>query len=135
MEKKLVITASILGFLAVTLGAFGAHGLKAVLETKDLISFETGVRYQFYHTFFLLFIAHSNLFSEKKKQIIGYLILVGVIFFSGSIYILATDEFLFHKSFKSIALITPLGGLLLLAGWFLMFLTLVNKKQVSPKKD
>jgi len=74
MDKKIVITAAFLGFLAVLLGAFGAHGLKAILSEKDLISFETGVRYQFYHTFLLLFISCTTLLSQKIKKIIFYLI-------------------------------------------------------------
>jgi len=128
MEKKLVISAAILGFLAVLLGAFGAHGLKAILSEKDLISFETGVRYQFYHTFLLLFISTTSLLSLKVKKTLFYLILTGIICFSGSIYILATDEFLFQKSIKSIIFITPLGGFLLLSAWFLVLLNLLQKK-------
>jgi len=72
MEKKLVITAAILGFLAVLLGAFGAHGLKAILSEKDLTSFEVGVRYQFYHTFLILFVSNTTLVSQKAKKIIFY---------------------------------------------------------------
>jgi len=128
MDKKIVITAAFLGFLAVLLGAFGAHGLKAILSEKDLISFETGVRYQFYHTFLLLFISCTTLLSQKIKKIIFYLIIIGILFFSGSIYILVLDEFLLQKSIKSIAFITPLGGLLLLSAWFLVFLYIMKKK-------
>ena len=128
MEKKLVITATILGFLAVLLGAFGAHGLKAILNEKDIISFETGVRYQFYHTFLLLFISLSSLLSQKTKKILFSLILTGVILFSGSIYILAMDEFLFQKTIKPLVFLTPLGGLLLLSAWGILFFSLIKKK-------
>jgi len=130
MEKKLVITAAIFGFLAVLLGAFGAHGLKSVLLEKDLTSFETGIRYQFYHTFLLLFISTTSLLSTKTKKTLLYLITIGIIFFSGSIYILATDELLFQKSIKSIVFITPLGGFLLISAWFLVLLNLLKKKQL-----
>jgi len=128
MEKKLLIAASILGFTAVLLGAFGAHGLKQILNPQDLISFETGVRYQFYHTFLLLFISTTPLVSSKTKKLLLYLILIGVLFFSGSIYLLSLDEFLFQTSIKAIVFITPLGGLLLLTAWFLLFLKALNKK-------
>jgi len=131
MEKKLIITASIFGFLAVLLGAFGAHGLKAILDEKDLISFETGVRYQFYHAFLLLFIATTSLLTEKTKQILHYLILTGILFFSGSIYVLATDEFLFQKSVKTIVFATPLGGLLLLLAWLLIFVKVIRRKNTA----
>lgn len=130
MEKKLVITAAIFGFLAVLLGAFGAHGLKSVLLEKDLTSFETGIRYQFYHTFLLLFISTTSLLSTKTKKTLLYLITMGIICFSGSIYILATDELLFQKSIKSIVFITPLGGFLLISAWFLVLLNLLKKKQL-----
>ncbi len=127
MEKKLAITAGIFGFLAVLLGAFGAHGLKAILSETDLNSFETGVRYQFYHTFLLLFVSLTPLLSQKTKKVLSYLITIGVIFFSGSIYLLVLDEPIFNFSLKSIALITPLGGLLLLSSWFLLFLKIFKQ--------
>ncbi len=126
MEKKLVITAGILGFLAVLLGAFGAHGLKAVLSENDLASFETGVRYQFYHTFLLLFVSVTPLVSQKFKKVLYYLILVGVIFFSGSIYLLVMDEILLGTSIRAIAFITPFGGLLLLLAWLLLFINVTK---------
>lgn len=128
MEKKLLITACILGFTAVLLGAFGAHGLKQILSSKDLISFETGVRYQFYHTFFLLFLATSPLISKTIKKRVFYLVVIGILFFSGSIYLLALDEFLFGTPIKSIVFITPLGGFLLLGAWLLTALSLAFKK-------
>lgn len=83
MEKKIIITASILGFLAIILGAFGAHALKKVLQTEQLNSFEIGVRYQMYHALFLLLIANIQILALKEKMIIFYLALVGVIFFFG----------------------------------------------------
>jgi len=128
MEKKLVQTAAILGFLAVLLGAFGTHGLKAILSEKDIISFETGVRYQFYHTFLLLFISSTSLISTKTKKTLFTLILVGIIFFSGSIYLLAIDEFLFQKSIKPLVFVTPFGGFLLLSAWLLLFINILKQK-------
>lgn len=130
MEKKLLITACILGFTAVLLGAFGAHGLKHILSTKDLISFETGVRYQFYHTFFLLFVSTTSLISTKTKQQLLYITTIGVLFFSGSIYLLALDEFLFNTSIKSIVFITPIGGFFLLGAWFLLCFSAIKKQPV-----
>ena len=128
MDKKLLITASILGFTAVLLGAFGAHGLKQILSEKDLISFETGVRYQFYHTFLLLFLSGTSLISTKTKKRIFYLIIIGILFFSGSIYLLALDQFLFGTAITAVVFITPLGGFLLLAAWLLIGIDLAVKK-------
>ena len=129
MQRKLLILGCVFGMLAVILGAFGAHGLKVVLTEESLTSYETGVRYQFYHAFLALIVANSSFFTSKTKNIVFYLILVGVILFSGSIYLLSTYA-LTGVSFKSIAFITPVGGLLLILAWLLLFVNLLrmNKK-------
>ena len=82
MQRNLLILGCVLGMLAVILGAFGAHGLKEVLSEESLTSYETGVRYQFYHAFLALIVANSSFFTSKTKNIVFYLILVGVILFS-----------------------------------------------------
>lgn len=128
MERKIIITALILGLFAVILGAFGAHGLKEILSENQLKSFETGVRYQFYHAFFLLFLGGSTFFKPKVKKVVYFLVLIGVILFSGSIYLLAVGEPLLNISFKKIALITPFGGLLLISAWFLLLLSIFRNK-------
>ena len=129
MQRNLLILGCVLGMLAVILGAFGAHGLKEVLSEESLTSYETGVRYQFYHAFLALIVANSSFFTSKTKNIVFYMILVGVILFSGSIYLLSTYA-LTGVSFKSIAFITPVGGLLLILAWLLLFVNLLrmNKK-------
>lgn len=116
MDKKTITTGAFLGMLAIILGAFGAHALKAVLSPEQLITFETGVRYQMYHALFLLFIGTTGLLSQKTKKTIYYLVLVGVLFFSGSIYLLATNG-LTSFDFRVIGFITPIGGLLLILAW------------------
>ncbi len=119
MNKKILITASILGVLSVVLGAFAAHGLKALIATEQLQSFETGVRYQIYHAFLLLFIGNTEKLSTRSKKTVFYLVIVGLLLFSGSIYGLATNA-LSSFDFKQIALITPIGGLLLIVAWVVM---------------
>lgn len=116
MDKKTITAGAFLGMLAIILGAFGAHALKAVLSPEQLITFETGVRYQMYHALFLLFIGTTGLLSQKTKKTIYYLVLVGVLFFSGSIYLLATND-LTSFDFKMIGFITPIGGFLLILAW------------------
>ena len=116
MTKKLITTASILGAIAIILGAFGAHALKKVLSPDQLITFETGVRYQMYHALFLLFISAHTILSDKLKKVILTLVQVGVLFFSGSIYLLATND-LTPFDFKTIGFATPIGGALLIAAW------------------
>lgn len=121
MNRTILITGATLGVLSVVLGAFGAHGLKALIETESLQSFETGVRYQMYHALLLLFVGSLNALTEKSKKSIFYLVVVGVVLFSGSIYGLSTDS-LSTFNFKSIAFVTPIGGLFLITAWIVMII-------------
>lgn len=127
MDRKIISTAAIFGMLAIILGAFGAHALKKVLSLDQLTTFETGVKYQMYHALFLLFIGTTAHISEKAKKTIYYLVVVGVLFFSGSIYLLATNS-LSSIDFKSIGFITPIGGLLLILSWGTLLLHYFKKK-------
>jgi uncharacterized membrane protein YgdD (TMEM256/DUF423 family) len=127
MDKKIISTAAIFGMLAIILGAFGAHALKKVLSLEELATFETGVKYQMYHALFLLFVGLASGISEKAKKTIYYLVVVGVLFFSGSIYLLATNS-LTTFDFKIIGFVTPIGGLLLILAWGALLLNYFNKK-------
>ncbi|OCB78462.1 DUF423 domain-containing protein [Flavobacterium crassostreae] len=120
MNKKIITTAALLGGIAIILGAFGAHALKKLLTTDQLITFETGVRYQMYHALFLLFIGNWSNIAEKTKKIILHLVLWGVVLFSGSIYLLATND-LTNFGFEVIGFVTPIGGLLLITAWGVLF--------------
>lgn len=128
MSRTILITAAILGIIAIGLGAFGAHGLKQLISVEAQQTFETGVRYQMYHALMLLFIGGTSLLTEKSKKSIFVLTLVGVLFFSGSIYGLATME-ISGINFKSIGFITPIGGLLLITAWAVMFINFFNQKR------
>jgi len=119
MSKKIIGTAAILGFISIILGAFGAHALKEVLTAEQLVSFETGVRYQMYHALFLLLVGITDFISEKQKKIIFTLTLTGVLLFSGSIYLLATQN-ISGINFKFLGPVTPIGGLLLILSWGLL---------------
>ena len=127
MEKKILLTACILGFLAIIFGAFGAHALKKTLTTEQLTSFETGVKYQMYHALFLLFIGMTQIITLKEKAVLFYLVLIGVLFFSGSIYILTTSSITGIKS-KLVGPITPIGGLFLILSWGYLFYAILMKK-------
>lgn len=126
MKSKIVTTATILGMIAIILGAFGAHALKKFLAVEQLATFETGVRYQMYHALFLLFIGLFDELTDAVKKTIYYLVLSGVILFSGSIYLLATND-LTTFDFKRIGFVTPIGGLLLILAWGVLLVTLLNK--------
>ncbi len=116
MKKNFIIAAAILGALAVLLGAFGAHALKAVLTTEQLQTYETGVRYHFYHVIALL--AAAILYKEYPTKLLvwaGNFFIAGVVLFSGSLYILSTTT-----GFKILGPVTPLGGACFITGWLLL---------------
>ena len=127
MNKKILVVASILGMLSIAFGAFGAHGLKDLISIESLQTFETGIRYQMYHAILLLFIGNTGLIEQKTKKILFYLILLGILLFSGSIYGLATNT-LTGFDFKSIGFITPIGGLLLIISWGLLLISFLKMK-------
>jgi uncharacterized membrane protein YgdD (TMEM256/DUF423 family) len=122
MNKNLSI-ASFLGLTAVILGAFAAHSLKESLSAEAMESMTTGIRYQIYHVIVLLFVNIYSGFSEKFKNQVSWLFFIGILFFSGSIYAI----YMLGVSAKSIWFITPLGGLLLIIGWLLMFVFFLKK--------
>ncbi|WP_298477341.1 DUF423 domain-containing protein [uncultured Maribacter sp.] len=116
MNKTIFIFGVLFGVVAIVLGAFGAHGLEKVLTPDNLVTFETGVRYQMYHALFLLILSSVSQIKEKDKKVVFYLITIGVFLFSFSIYLLATNS-LTNFNFKTIALATPIGGVFLIFGW------------------
>jgi uncharacterized membrane protein YgdD (TMEM256/DUF423 family) len=94
---------------------------------EQLVTFETGVRYQMYHALFLLFIGLMKNISLKAKKTIYFLVVFGILLFSGSIYLLATND-LTAFDFKVIGFITPIGGLLLIVAWVVLFININNKQ-------
>lgn len=127
MKKSMLIAGSFFGMTAVVLGAFGAHALGDVLPDSALATFETGVKYQMYHALLLLVVGGLDIISEKAKKPVFYLLLTGIILFSGSIYLLATNA-LTAYDFTSIALLTPLGGLLLILAWVFLAVDFIKLK-------
>ncbi|SDN00822.1 DUF423 domain-containing protein [Bacillus sp. OK048] len=120
--KTFIIIGAINAFLAVALGAFGAHGLKDRLDPYYLDIWKTGVQYQMFHAIGLLVIgillgkvAASSYFTWS-----GWLMLIGIIFFSGSLYILSLTKV------GILGAITPIGGVCFLAGWVLMIIGTVK---------
>ena len=128
MDKKIITTGALMGLVAIILGAFGAHALKKLLTPELLVTFETGVRYQMYHAFFLLLLPNFKTLTEKTKKTIYYLVIFGVLLFSGSIYGLATN-YLTPFDFKTIGFVTPIGGLLLIIAWGMLFYDYFKQKQ------
>lgn len=127
MNKAIIGTASVIGLISIILGAFGAHAFKEVLTVEQLVSFETGVRYQMYHALFLLFIATTSLLSDRQKKTIFTVTLIGLLFFSGSVYLLATQS-LSGIDFKFLGPVTPIGGLFLISAWLLSTIYVFRQK-------
>lgn len=128
MNKRILITASLFGATAVILGAFGAHGLKSLITTESLDIWAKGVEYQFYHTFALLFLFLFTAGRESKYIKIAYgFFTLGVVLFSGSLYLLAIGTILNVDFVNFIGPVTPVGGLLLIGGWFVVFLEAIKR--------
>ena len=131
MHKGFIRTSAILGLLSVALGAFAAHALKQKISDYAVNIFETGVRYQFYHTFALL--ATGILYKEFRNKFIqwaGILFIIGIILFSGSLYALMYIKGAVIPGYDWIGAITPIGGLSFLIGWACLFVAVsikVNK--------
>lgn len=129
MNKKFLIAGAVFGITAVIFGAFAAHGLKENISAESLNSFETGVRFQMYHAFLFLILGGYQFLKAKSLKWTFYFLCFGVVFFSGSIYLLATGS-LTGINFKPFALVTPIGGSLLIVAWAILllnFLKLNNK--------
>lgn len=126
MKINLAITSA-LGLLAVVLGAFGAHALKETLSPEQLNSFETAVRYQFYHVFVVLIVNMYSGFSVTQKKWLSILFFVGIVLFSGSIYLIQLTAI----TAKQIWFVTPLGGVFLIAGWFSMIIIFLKNLRID----
>lgn len=118
MKEAVLICGGIFGTLAVVFGAFGAHGLKKFLEQEQLKSFETGVKYQMYHALLLILAGILFPFSGYSQNLMGWFLILGVFFFSFSIYGLVLSAAK-GKKMAFLGPVTPLGGLLLVMGWIL----------------
>jgi uncharacterized membrane protein YgdD (TMEM256/DUF423 family) len=128
MLRRFYIAGFSFGLIGVVLGAFATHGLKPLLTPEAINSFETGAKYQIYHALLLLILANIKDLGIKLSKWVFYLILAGVFFFSGSIYLLSTNS-LTGYDFKSIALITPLGGSLLILAWSILLVHFLKLKK------
>jgi len=128
MNKQIIITAAILGIVAVIAGAFGAHGLQGSLSPRDLEVWRTGVQYNFYHVFALLFLSTFSRFKNKLVTLSYYCFTFGIILFSGSLYLLSCREQLGWAWLKVMGPVTPLGGLLFIIGWLTLGLAAFRNK-------
>ena len=132
MHRTYLRIATLTGALAVVLGAFGAHKLKTLLAPEIVSTFQTGVTYQFYHAFALL--AVGILFKRYKNKWIdwaGRLFVLGIILFSGSLYLLTALQATKKVGLEGFGILTPVGGVLLVAGWLCFFLAIPSDRKNS----
>lgn len=135
MNRRFLHIAALMGATAVILGAFGAHKLKEMLEPPALQVFQTGVTYQFYHTFALL--AVGILYRRYKNKWLtasGAMFVVGTILFSGSLYLLTAMTLMGNK-LGPLGVITPIGGAILILGWVLFFFGVPAARQHSEREQ
>jgi uncharacterized membrane protein YgdD (TMEM256/DUF423 family) len=130
LNRKIVLTGILLIVISILLGAFGAHGLKSIVSSDKLISFETGVKYQMYQGLGFLIVGLS--FSKLKKTTNWFYLLglTGILFFSGSIYFLTLSD-LTHLPKIIFIPMTPLGGTLLIAAWLNLFFSIFKLKEIE----
>ncbi len=126
-QKQTLLVAAVLGILAVSLGAFGAHALKNLLTASGrLDTYELAVRYHFYHTFALLAVGIlMDKYSSSGLGLSALLFLIGLVLFSGSLYALCL------LNVSKIAIITPFGGVFLIAGWATLFTAILRNSKKS----
>lgn len=124
-QKQTLLVAAVSGMLAVSLGAFGAHALKNLLSASGrLDTYELAVRYHFYHTFALLAVGIlMDKYSASRLGLSALLFLIGLILFSGSLYALCL------LNLSKIAIITPFGGVFLIAGWTTLFISILQNSK------
>ena len=118
MERTFFVLAALLGALSVALGAFGAHALESRISADLIQTFETAVRYQFFHVFalFAVVMAISRWPQSSLAPIAGWLFIAGIVIFSGSLYLLVAT------GIRTLGAITPLGGVAFIAGWICLAL-------------
>jgi uncharacterized membrane protein YgdD (TMEM256/DUF423 family) len=119
-KKTWIIISAVSGFTAVAIGAFGAHGLREKLSPEMLEVYKTGVLYQFIHTIVLLILSLTNFIKSKIPSIF---FLLGIVLFSFSLYIYSTTGNQFF------AMITPVGGVCFLIGWFWLIVEVIKRKE------
>ena len=128
MQKIFLILGSILAGLGVALGAFGAHGLKKLVPPETVSSYQTGVQYQMYHAFALLIVGMlADRLSRNLINWSGAFFVLGIVLFSGSLYLLSSLKAMNKVGVSGIGIITPIGGLMFLVGWILLLVAIIRK--------
>ena len=130
MYRTAVVTGAIFAGTAVILGAFGAHALKGILDATQLVSYETGVRYQFYHSLALLITGIAYAWQPAKMfKWATFSFITGILMFSGSLYLLTFLKISGQVGLKGLGIITPIGGIFFILGWIFLVAGALKRKQ------
>jgi uncharacterized membrane protein YgdD (TMEM256/DUF423 family) len=136
MHRIYLKIATILGALSVVMGAFGAHKLKEFIAPETLATYQTGVTYQFYHCFALLAVGILyKRYQNKWMEWAGRFFILGIILFSGSLYLLTALKATKDVGLEGFGILTPLGGLLLVAGWISFFLAIPAERKSDYQEN
>lgn len=129
-HKSIISLGAALAGIAVILGAFGAHALKQILPAEQIITFETGVRYQMYHSIALILVGFL-LNEQRNRSLIwaAYCFITGILLFSGSLYALALLKANGQVGLGGLGVLTPIGGVFFISGWALMSIGVAKKKR------
>ena len=128
MQKIYLVIGILLPGLAVALGAFGAHGLKKVATPEDVATYQTGVQYQMYHAFALIFVGIlSDRIYNGFVSYAGVLFTAGIVLFSGSLYLIVSLHAMNKAIPKAIGILTPIGGLLFILAWVSLLIGVIKK--------
>jgi len=123
-SRRLVVTGGICALLAVVFGAFGAHAVRGMITPDLFAAYQTGAQYQFYHALGIIAIGIVSAFPPTRRciQIAGWLMLAGIVLFSGSLYLLALT------GVRLLGAVTPLGGIAFIAAWATFVVSLLRDK-------
>ena len=128
MQKIFLVAGTLLGGLAVALGAFGAHGLKKIADADTVSIYQTGVQYQMYHALALLLCGVlADRYQGGQLSYAGVLFITGILFFSGSLYLISALKATGRAVPSLVGIMTPFGGLLFIAGWLLLLIAVLKK--------
>ncbi|MGJ1432833.1 DUF423 domain-containing protein [Sphingobacterium spiritivorum] len=128
MNKQIILTASFFGLIAVALGAFGAHGLEGKISEYHIGTWKTANQYHFYHTFALLFLSTFSRAKNTSIRVAFFAFTIGILLFSGSLYILSVREITGFGNPRILGPITPLGGLSYMIGWVGLFVAALKNR-------
>lgn len=127
--RPAIITGILFAASAVIIGAFAAHGLKPKMDEAAFQTFETGVKYQMYHSFALIILGLSKAFFPNKNiHSSSLFFILGILFFSGSLYVLSLLKMQGIVGLGGLGIITPIGGLCFITAWLLFLIAVVKTK-------